>query len=266
MSHRGSAAQSARRMNHAGCPDFEYIRTKVSVLTVARELGLLVNGCRARCWRPERHRNGDADPSVRFHKAMNKGRCFVCDPYPWSSIDLVMSVRACNLRDAVSWITDRFPVPPVAKGAHLEAREAWSPRFRASDTESVLEMLVRSCLWGTLSHAERSILPVLATFARVNNGVAEISYRGLMRYSGVGSHATIAKSLKHFEQMRLLKVVRASAARPIRQVSQYSFSFDDPEFQAMVTQVFQRQREEMELEKALREEQRAGRSKPPLPV
>jgi hypothetical protein len=87
-----------------------------------------------------------------------------------------------------------------------------------------------------------------------------------MRYSGVGSHATIAKSLKHFEQMRLLKVVRASAARPIRQVSQYSFSFDDPEFQAMVTQVFQRQREEMELEKALREEQRAGRSKPPLPV
>src|SRR5271154_5213744 len=160
----------------AQCPDFEYIRTKLPILAVAQELGLRVNGYRAHCWRTESHRNGDADPSIRFHKAKNRGRCFVCDPHAWSNIDLVMFFKNCDLRAAVLWITARFSVPLLPKGAHIEDRETWSPRFRSSDTEAVIETLVRSCLWRTLSHTERSILAVLATFAKVNNGVAEISY------------------------------------------------------------------------------------------
>ncbi len=79
-----------------------------------------------------------------------------------------------------------------------------------------------------------------------------------MQYSGVGSSATIAKALRHFEQMKFLRVVRA-AAGPLRRVSQYHFDFDDPDFQAMVSKVYQQQRAEIELEKQLRAETKKAR-------
>lgn len=250
----------------SSCPDFQHIRTKIPIVAVARELGLIVNGYRARCWRPESHRNGDADPSVRFQKDKNTGRCFICDPHTWSTIDLVMSVLGCELPAAISWFTERYSVPLLPKGAHVKKREAWNPRFRSGDTRTVVEMLVRSGLWSTLSHAERSILPVLTTFADHDSGLTDISYGGLMRYSGVGSSATIAAAVKHFEHMRFLRVVRARAAGPLRRVNQYHLDFDDPDFQAMVSRVFQQQRAEIELEKQLRADERKTRSQRVVPV
>ncbi len=241
------------------CPDFEYIRTKISIVTVARELGLRVIGYRAHCWRTANHRNGDANPSIGFRKAKNTGRCFVCDPHTWSNIDLVMLFNDYDRRGAVSWITAKFPVPPLPKGAHVAKREAWFPRFRSGVDENVVTMLVRSGLWSDLTHAERSILPVFATFADRNTGITEISYRGLMRYAGIGSQATIAEAIRHFQQMRLLQVVRTPSGRCLRRVNQYRLTLDDPEFQAMITKVFQRQRNEIELEKRLRAEERKAR-------
>src|SRR5271165_1052721 len=161
------------------CPDFEYIRAKISIVAVAQELGLRVNGYRAHCWRTEGHRNGDADPSIGFMKAKNRGRCFVCDPYTWSNIDLVMLVLECELRAAISWITDRFPVSLLPKGSHVKKREGWFPRFRSGVDDDVLTMLVRCGLWSNLTQSERSILPVLVTFTDRPTGLAEISYRGL---------------------------------------------------------------------------------------
>jgi hypothetical protein len=248
------------------CPDFEYIRTKISIVAIARDLGLTVNGYRARCWRTESHRNGDANPSIGFWKKKNKGRCFVCDPHVWSTIDLVMLYLGCDLRDAVSWITDRFPVPPIPRGSHVKKREAWSTRFRCGVAEDVVTVLVRSGLWSTLSHAERSILPVLVTFTDRDTGLAEISYRGLMQYSGVGSQATIADAIRHFEQMRLLRVVRMPGGLCLRRVNQYYLTLDDPAFQATVTKVFQRQRHEIELEKQLRADEGKSRLKSRVPV
>jgi hypothetical protein len=242
-------------------PDFDYIRTKIPITAVARQLGLHVNGYRARCWRPDQHRNGDADPSVRFHKATNRGRCFVCDPHALSNIDLVMAVRGCGLRSAIQWITALFTVPLRAKGSHIGTREEWFPRFRAGDVGTVVETLVRSGIWSTLSHAERSILPVLSAYVGRDNGPVAISYQGLMQFSGVGSSATIAAALRRFEQMRFLQVFRERSTGPLRRVNHYAFTFDDPEFQALVTRVFQLQRAEIELEKELRAEERRARSK-----
>jgi hypothetical protein len=248
------------------CPDFEYIRAKISIIAVARELGLTVSGYRARCWRTENHRNGDANPSIAFWKKKNKGRCFVCDPHVWSTIDLVMLYLDCDLRKASSWITDRFPVPPLPKGAHIRKRVSWSPRFHSGVAENVVTVLVRSGLWSTLNHAERSMLPVLVTFTDRDTGLAEISYRGLMRYSGVGSQATIADAIRHFEQMRLLRVVRMSGGLFLRRVNQYRLTLDDPEFQAVIMKVFQRQRDEIELERHLRAHERKTRLKNIVPV
>jgi hypothetical protein len=138
-------------------------------------------------------------------------------------------------------------------------REAWFPRFRSGVDEDVVTMLVRSGLWSDLTQAERSILPVLVTFNQADTGLAEISYRGLMRYSGVGSTATIAKALHRFEQMRILQVARKPGELLFRGVNQYHLTLDDPEFQAMVTRIFQMQRAEIELERRFRAEARKVR-------
>lgn len=241
--------------------DFEYIRKKVSIVAVARELGLRGTGLKAHCWRIESHRNGDGDPSIGFMKAKNRGRCFVCDPHTWSNIDLVMIYLECDLQTAAAWIAERFPVPDLPKGCHVRKREGWYPRFRSSVFQDVITNLVRSGLWRDLSQSERSILPVLVTFTDSDRRVAEISYRGLMRYSGVGSQATIAKAIHHFEQMHLLRVIRAPGGLRLRGVSQYCLTLDDPEFQTMVMNVFQRQRTEIELERQLQAGARRIRSK-----
>lgn len=172
-----------------------------------------------------------------------------------------MSVLGCELPAAITWITARHSVPTLPKGAQVKKREEWFPRFRAGDVASVVETLVRSGIWSTLSHAERSILPALSTFVDRDTGHVAISYRGLMQFSGVGSSATVAAALRHFEQMRFLQVDRAQSAGPLRRVNQYTFNFEDPEFQAMVAKVFQRQRAEIELKKELRAEERRARSK-----
>jgi hypothetical protein len=184
----------------------------------------------------------------------------------WSTIDLVMLYLGCDLREAVSWITERFPVPPLPKGSHIKEREAWSPRFRLGVTENVITVLIRSGVWSDLSHAERSILPALVTFTEQDTGFAEVSYFGLMRYSGVGSQATIAKAIRHFEQMRILQIVRMPGELSFRRVNRYRLTLDDPNFQAMVMRVFKAQKEEIELECKLRAEQRRARIKSSVPV
>lgn len=248
------------------CPDFAYIREKVSIVAVAHELGLSVFGNRARCWRAECHRHGDANPSIGFWKKKNRGRCFVCDPRTWSPIDLVMLVRECDRRGAIAWITARFQVPFLKKGLHLSKREAWFPRFHSGVDENAINWLVRSLIWSELTRAEQSILAVLTTFLDRGRGSTEISYRGIMRYSGVGSDATIAKAIRRFEQMHLLRVVRLPDAPRLRRVNQYSFTLDDPEFQVLVSEVYQRQRDEIELEKQMRAESRRRRTESGGPV
>ncbi|WP_263375551.1 hypothetical protein [Granulicella aggregans] len=246
--------------------DFEYIRKKISIVEVASQLGLVVNGYRAHCWRKESHRNGDASPSIAFRKKQNTGRCFVCDDHTWSNLDLVMLYLSCDLRAAAEWIKARFTVPTLQKGDHVIKRQAWHPHFRASDTDSVVDALVRCGIWASLSNAERSILPALFTFSDRDSGLAEISYRGLMRFSGVGSPATISGALRHFEQMKFLKVIRTRGLGPVRRVGRYHFTFDDPDFQSMVGEALRRQRDEIALQRELQLEARRARYKSSAPV
>ncbi|WP_188553844.1 hypothetical protein [Edaphobacter dinghuensis] len=106
----------------------------------------------------------------------------------------------------------------------------------------------------------------MSEFMSCDTGLAEISYRGLMQHSGVGSQATIAAALQHFEQMRFLQVIRNRAVSPLRRVNQYYFTLDDPEFQAIAANTFQQQRAEIELQKQLRSEEREARCQNKVPV
>ncbi len=176
-----------------------------------------------------------------------------------------MLVQGCDLLSAARWIAARYAVPARPKGSHIKQREAWTPRFSAGDTDSVVETLVRSGLWRDLTNAQRSILPALVTFCDRKTGFAKVSYQGLMRYSGVGSPATISAALKRFVQMGFLEVMGAPAQGPTRKVNQYTLNFEDEGFQSLVSEVFAKQRQEIEVETKMRSESRSVRkNKTPL--
>jgi len=240
-------------------PDIEYIKARIPITLVARNLGLCVKGHRARCWRPENHQNGDSDPSVGFQKAKNRYRCFVCDAHSGSNIDLVMAVLGVGMLEALGWICERFAVPNVPSGHRQSSPERWSPRFRVGVSWfDLMEMVVRSGLWEDFSPSEKAILPVLLTYAERETGITTISYRGIMRYAGIGSPSTVSKALRRFEHMHLLKTIRGRDSE-LRAVNAYCVSADDPRFQELVNEICRKQREEIEIERQLRAEARKER-------
>lgn len=236
-------------------PDLDYIKAEIPIQDVARELGFAVRGYRARCWRLENHRNGDRDPSITFLKKKNRGRCWVCDERTWSTLDLVMLALDRDLKSAVEWIVERFPVPMARPGKHLGQRQHWNPNYRVGSSYSRLDWLVRSGLWAELTPAQRSVLAVLDAFTDSETNEATISYRGLMRYGGVGSSATIRRALRRFQQLGLLEISRG-VSEGFRSVSRYRLTFDSPKFRGVVTEIFRRHREAIELERLYWSEER----------
>lgn len=254
-----------------GYVDLDYIKTKIPVSEVGRELGLHVRSEKvAHCWRIENHRNGDRDPSIRFQLKKNRWRCFICDlKGAASNIDLVMGVLGCDFRCAVNWITERWPVPSAVKGKHVKVRRGWNPAYRVEVNGNRIEWLVRSCFWAELTPEQRSILVVLDAFTDRETGLATISYRGLCRYAGVGSHATIRRALLRFQRVRLLQIERGVGSDGFRSVSSYRLGFEDSAFVAVLNETYTKQKEEIELERAFRSSERKrtkGKSlKAPVP-
>jgi hypothetical protein len=116
-----------------------------------------------------------------------------------------MSVLGLDFRAALQWITSRYQVPAVAKGKHIQYMERWSETYRVGASGSALETLIRSGIWAALTPAQRSIVPVLDTFADTGTHTVTISYRGMMRYAGVRSQSTVATALKRFRALRFLR-------------------------------------------------------------
>jgi hypothetical protein len=127
--------------------------------------------------------------------------------------------------------------------------------------ENVQTLLVKSGIYADLTHAEQSVLTVLITFTDDQNRYAEISYRGLMRYAGIGSRATVAKAIQRFVRMHVLKLNHQSGQLPLRGVSRYTLTVDDPRFEELLMQRYTRMREEIALEKALRAEQKKAKER-----
>jgi hypothetical protein len=240
-------------------PDIRYIKTRVPIREVARELGLHLSETHARCWRPERHEDGDRTPSVGLHRRKNIARCFVCDPHALSNVDLVMSVLGLETGLAVRWIADRFDVSTVKAGAHVRRPLNDLVRVRGGVGVSRLEALVRSGLWARLSGAERSILAVLDAMADPSTDGLRISYRGLMRYGGIGSPSTIAAALKSLRKLHLFDIEKRSEDDGFRACNRYVWTLEDPRFRATLSEVARCHREEIEAERAIQAEARSAR-------
>lgn len=120
---------------------------------------------------------------------------------------------------------------------------------------------MRSGVWACLTRAQQAILPVLDTFAESDTGIAEISYRGLMRYAGVGSQSSVAAALKRFRQLNIVRIERNGTGDGFRACNRYRLTFDDPAFLEAAANIQQQHREEIKLERAFRAEARDKRRK-----
>lgn len=241
--------------------DLDFIRKSIPIQDVAVALGLQLSGrYRVHCWRVDAHRNGDANASVSFQRKKNRGRCWVCDTVGgWSNIDLVMMILACDFPAAVIWICQRWAVPAARPGKHLVHRNGWSPTFRVGCGYSRLEWVIRSGLWAQLSPSQCSILGVLDAFTNPETSEVVISYRALARYGGIGSFATIRGALRRFQELGLLEIKRGLDGDGFRACSRYELTFDSPRFLSIVNEIHERQRQEVELDRAFRAEERKRR-------
>lgn len=243
---------------HHYYPDLSFIKKVVPVHEIAVALGLDVSGNSARCWRPDNHKNGDRTRSITFNARKNIGRCFVCDARAWSGIDLVMTVRGVSLREAAEWIAARFPVPEIPRRKHLKHKERWDPSSRVGTSAFSLEDIVRSGFWAKLSCSEARILGVFCTFCPPGSGDKAISYRGIMRYAGVRSQSTVSRVLKRFSRIGLLDIKRG-LEDGFRACNIYSLTLDSPALRGLLRDVYEHQREEIAVERQIREEQRKAR-------
>ena len=238
-----------------GIPDIQFIKRHVPIADVARALDVCVVGNTAHCWRPDSHQHGDRTPSVWFSKRSNKGKCFVCDRFCWSNIDLVQIILGCGTATAVNWIAQRFNVPRIAR-RHLAKNSVVIPSGRVGCGSPVQE-LMRSGVYAEMTHATKSLLFVLLEFS---DPTAKLSYRTLQRVTGIGSDATIKASLDTLEHMGLLKINRARDGDGLRANNSYRFSWDDVGLRRLMTDTHEASTREIKAQIEFRQAARRARA------
>lgn len=241
--------------------DFSFIRERVPIRDVCRLLGIQVmsDGRMARCWRTEAHQHGDRTPSMGFWLRRNKVRCFVCDEHALSPLDLVIAFHGCALVEAASWIANRFAVPKIERGRHITGRRRWSPACRVGVGGAKfdqLEWVVKTGFFAELTQPQQSILVTLLSFADPDTDVAEVSYRGITRFSGVRSFSNVSEAIRLFERIGLLRVDRNSSDCGYRNCNRYHLQFGNERFLSLANRIYRQQQEEIEVERRLREKER----------
>lgn len=186
---------------------------------------------RARCFRPENHKNGDRTPSLNFQTKRNKHMCFACDDRLHSNIDLVMAVKGCTLLPAIHWFDKEYPGIPRIKERKKEglAFRVGVDEFRGPDD------LVRAGLVPHLTFSSLRVFTILAAF-RDGRDVTEISYHTIKLRSGIASNHTVRRAIRHLEGLSLLEVHRRWSRTRAggRDTSQYMFTFEDPDLFALL--------------------------------
>jgi hypothetical protein len=249
-----------------GIPDARWINRELKVADVASELGCRLGDYdKLHCWHPERHKNGDRSPSVGINRKANQVKCFGCNSMPMSVIDLVMDHRGVSVTEAIRWLDGRFEIPRIPKGKHLS--EPDRPRFQVGH-EAPMELLVRSGVWARLSPSAQRIFPVLLSLAELveprerRRYRVTISYRALMRYSGVRSYNSVSAAVREFREWWLLKSLPVcGTSAPIRPASAYLITPYSDEFQELANAVAREHRAACEAEREFRRQARAERVK-----
>jgi hypothetical protein len=142
----------------------------------------------------------------------------------------VMDILGVDCANAISWVEQRFEVPLIpARKPHERAEHR-----RLEGVIDPITLLVRSHVFSRLSMPARLIAPVLVGLSEKNAHFAEadrtidISYRALMRYSGLKSPNAVSKGI---EELKVIGWMRggSDAAGLVRATGSYVLSpFADP--------------------------------------
>jgi hypothetical protein len=173
-----------------------------------------------------------------------------------------MGVLGISIGDSVRWIADRFPVPNIKPGRPVGHRGGDSVLpYRVGVSGSELEVLVRSGMFGELSHAEKDILVILYIFRDPASGLTRMSYAAIGRYAGVGSSATISQSLERLARLHAIQVHRGARIGVTRECNAYRVTLDDPGFYDACNAIFQKARAEIAHEREYRAQLRQARQR-----
>jgi len=175
-----------------------------------------------------------------------------------------MGVLGCDLQGAVTWFCERYPVPTarIQRRGRPKGSRNKLPILRVGATGSELEPLVRSGLWANLSPSERAVLQVLCAFRDVDTNCSTLSYRAIMRYSGIASTRSVSRAIRRLSARSIIKIRRGSlTVGPTRNCSTYEVTLNNPKLLACMSETYQRMRGEISLERELQSQKRVSREK-----
>jgi hypothetical protein len=133
--------------------------------------------------------------------------------------------------------------------------------YRVGVHGSEWEVIVRSGMWGAMSVAERSILVTLDQFKDAETGVTRLSYRAIMRYSGVKKMASVSSAIKELSRMGALQVSRGQRIGITRECSAYRVTLDNQKFLELCNAVFADARQEIAQDREYRASQKRDRER-----
>jgi len=257
--------KGSNRCREQGIPDLKWINANLPIQDVARELDLRFDAHgKIHCWHPEKHRNGDEEASVAVWKGHNRLKCFGCDKFV-GPVDLVIDVRQVDVREAARWLSERFQVPTIPKGKHLEHSEH---RTYQVGLEDPIQLLVRHGLWARLSSSTQRILPVLLSLGdkRTDSTLDAqtyrvcISYVAIRRYSGVKSDTPVSNALTELESIGWLRRLnRRTSEGIVRKVGEYLLTPYSDEVTELTNAIAEQKRVDIKREREFRRLKREER-------
>lgn len=213
------------------------------------------------CWRPENHKHGDSTASVSIWTARNKIKCFVCPVPAMSVVDLTISVLSTDIHGAIRWLDENFKLEYIPKGKHLEPRTKEQP-FQVGH-EQPLDLLVSSGIWAGLAAQTQRIVPVLLKFAKKidrDRWRTDMSYTGLMRYSGVRSRNSISTAINQLREIGWLVVEQIPSSNgPLKIVNSYLITPYSDDLMELANSMALQVKQEIAVEKRIRKEQYRAR-------
>jgi DNA primase len=84
--------------------EIDELKASLSITTVAKRLGLIVERGHFRCFFPERHAHSDRTPSISINEEKGYFKCFVCSDVKGDVISLVQQSLGLNFSEAVKWL------------------------------------------------------------------------------------------------------------------------------------------------------------------
>jgi hypothetical protein len=255
---RGTGARELPK----GIPDLKWINRSLSILEVVRALGLRIGaGGMVHCWHPERHQHGDRTPSVSIRTKNNTIYCFGCGSKPMSVVDLIVDARGVTVAEAAHWLDQNFEVRRIQPRKHLA--DAGARRPYQVGMEQPIELLVRCGVWARLSAPAQRIVPVLLSFAERGGPETfrvEISYRGMMRYSGLKSFNAVSGALGQLAEIGWLqRSGNGARGQILRDTGAYVLTPFSEALRELGNTISQEERQMIQAERELREQQRRQR-------